>query len=161
MAKPIAHSFILDELLDSRLGSLVRVRPMFGSHAVYVEKEIVFILRHQEDGETESDNGLWVVSLIEHVDALRADFPNLRLIEMFQHGEEPGVPTWNNLPETDPEFERDALLLCELVSRRDPRIGRNPEFRKPRAEPAQASKKVSKKKRGVKKSSAKKSKSKK
>ena len=115
---------------------------MFGSHAIYVDEKIVFILRHREDGKTERDNGLWVVAAIEHVHSVLAEFPALRPIEMFQDvakpgpkaGKKIGVPTWNNLPETAPSFEEDALALCELVIAGDPRIGRVPGRKKPRSE---------------------------
>ena len=147
MPKPVAHSFILETLLDSKLSSQIRVKPMFGSHAIYVGDTIVFILRQRDDEKTRADNGLWVTS-IDGMQSLRADFPLLRPIEMFQRDTATGVPSWNNLPESDPGFEENALALCELVIKGDFRIGKIPGQKKSRTMPStkrNSKKKISKK----------------
>ena len=89
MAKPArpkktpAHSFVLEELQDSPLAGRIRTRPMFGSHAVYVDQKIVFILRQRDNPKTLRDNGIWVAMLPEFTDSVRREFPALRPIELF------------------------------------------------------------------------------
>lgn len=119
--------FILEELLDSNLASRVRTRPMFGSHAVYVDEKIVFILRQKDNPETLRDNGLWVASVPPHDDSLRRDFPALRPIELFAARGRKGFTGWQNLPDTDDGFEETALAICRLLISGDPRIGKVPK----------------------------------
>lgn len=127
--KEPAFSFVIDELLDSPVGPFILVRPMFGSHSVYVNERLVFILRRKDEDRTRRDNGVWVASLPEHNSALKKDFPTLRLIEIFK-GE--AFAGWLNLPEDEEGFEEAALALCALIVQGDPRVGKDP---KPRAKP--------------------------
>ena len=81
--KSPAFSFVLDELNDSPLAGRIRTRPMFGSHAVYVDQKIVFILRRRNHPKTIRDNGIWVAMLPQFTASVRAEFPALRPIELF------------------------------------------------------------------------------
>ena len=115
--------FILDEIED--LGP--RVNPMFASHGVYIGDKIVFILR--DKGPTDSDRGMWVVSEKDQTQALLKAFPSLRPIDVL--GEKIG--NWKKLSANAKDFEENALAVCELVRRRDPRVGKIPESKKPKA----------------------------
>jgi hypothetical protein len=75
--------FVLEELQDSILAGRVRTRAMFGSHAVYVDERIIFILRQKDDPKTLRDNGVWVATQPDHNESLLRDFPALRPIELF------------------------------------------------------------------------------
>ena len=121
--KPPPFPFILDEIED--LGP--RVNPMFASHGVYIGDKIVFILR--DKGPTDSDRGMWVVSEKEQTQALLKAFPSLRPIDVL--GEKIG--NWKKLSANAKDFEENALAVCELVRRRDPRVGKIPESKKPKA----------------------------
>lgn len=139
MAKaPIAHSFVLETLLDSRLAKEIRVNPMFGSHAIYVGEKIVLITRHRE--KSPRDNGLWVIVQPDARAAVRQEYPALRPIEMFESGKE-GGPSWLNLPETADSFETDALAIVERVVERDERFGKVPISAKRKAKKKTATKK--------------------
>jgi hypothetical protein len=118
--------FVLDELADSPLAPRVRTRPMFGSHAVYIDAKIIFILRQKSDPKTIRDNGVWVASLPEHTESLRREFSALRPIEMFVTRSRTGFTGWSNLPEDHEAFEETALFLCRLLVRGDQRIGKLP-----------------------------------
>jgi hypothetical protein len=97
---------------------------MFGCHAVYVEEKIVFILR--DKGNPREDDGVWVATTREHHEALRCELPSLRSITVLAGG---GVTGWQNLPAEADDFEESVLHACELVRRRDARIGKVPGAR--------------------------------
>jgi len=130
--KSPAFSFVLDELEDSPLAGRIRTRPMFGSHAVYVDQKIVFILRQRNNPKTIRDNGIWVAMLPEFTDSVRKDFPVLRPIELFVARSRTGFSGWLNLPDTDDAFEQSALALCRLLIHGDKRLGKIPKGRSPR-----------------------------
>ena len=123
------YPFILEELENSRVGPRILVRPMFGSHAVYLDEKIVFILRKKSDPRTIRDDGMWVASLPEHSESLRREFPELRPIELFKDRGQKGFTGWLNLPDTEERFEENALAICGLVIAEDPRIGKVPKAR--------------------------------
>jgi len=119
--KKVPFDFVLAELEE--LGPVTR--PMFGCHAVYVDDKIVFILR--DKGDPRDDDGVWVATTLEHHVALRGDLPSLRSITVLAGG---GVTGWQVLPAEADDFEESVLLACELVKRRDVRIGKVPGARR-------------------------------
>ncbi len=121
--KPIAHSFVLDEL--QRLQPITKA--MFGCTAVYIDEKIVVILREREDFA--DDNGVWLATVPEHHVSLQREFPSMRSIRLF------GSPVtgWQNLPQDSPDFEEAALHACDLIRRGDLRIGKIPTRKKARA----------------------------
>jgi hypothetical protein len=121
--RKLPFDFVLAELEE--LGPVTR--PMFGCHAVYVDDKIVFILR--DKGNPPDDDGVWVATTLEHHAALRRDLPSLRSITVLAGG---GVTGWQILPAEAEDFEESVLLACELVRRRDARIGKVPGARKRR-----------------------------
>jgi hypothetical protein len=96
---------------------------MFGCLAIYVGSKIVLLLRDRPDRPR--DNGVWLATLCEHHASLRREFPHMRSIELL------GKPVtgWQVLPADAPDFETMALHACELILRRDPRIGKVPKGR--------------------------------
>jgi hypothetical protein len=121
-AKKVPFDFVLAELEE--LGPVTR--PMFGCHAVYVDDKIVFILRDKGD---RLDDGVWVATTREHHAALRRDLPSLRSVTLLAGG---SVTGWQLLPAESDDFEESALFACELVKRRDVRIGKVPGARRSR-----------------------------
>ena len=117
-------AFVVEELQDSPLASRVRTRPMFGSHAVYVDQRILFILRQKDDAKTRRDNGVWVATQPEHNASLQRDFPGLRPIELFRDLGRKAFSGWLNLPDSADDFEASALELCRLAIAGDARIGK-------------------------------------
>jgi hypothetical protein len=97
---------------------------MFGCLAVYAGPKIVLLLRDRPDRT--QDNGVWLATTREHHCSLRREFPHMRSFELL------GKPItgWQVLPADAPDFETMALLACELILRRDPRIGKVPKGRK-------------------------------
>lgn len=135
--KSLPHEFVLD--------ALVRLSPttksMFGCLAVYVEEKIVMILRDRDDSPV--DNGVWLATTAEHHASLRREFPRMRSIRLF--GTE--ATHWQVLPADAPDFEEMALRACELISTRDPRIGKVPKRRR-RSEVPRAKAKSTRRARG-------------
>ena len=118
--KRIPHEFVLSAV--SELSP--RTRSMFGCLAIYVEEKIVLILR-DKSGEN-ADNGVWLATTEEHHQSLRREFPNMRSIQIFRKK----VTGWQVLPADAPDFEEAALRAAELVTARDPRIGKVPGARR-------------------------------
>jgi hypothetical protein len=124
--KAIPHEFVLEAI--STLSP--RTRPMFGCLAVYVADAIVLILRDRRDSAR--DNGVWLATTARHHESLRRSFPHMRSIQTFGKP----VTDWQLLPADAPDFEESALLACDLILARDPRIGKVPApRRKPKPRP--------------------------
>src|ERR1700693_3932339 len=118
--KAVPHEFVLDAIAPLS----PETRSMFGCLSVYVEDKIVLILREKRD--VTEDNGVWLATTEEHHQSLRREFPNMRSIRLF--GKE--VTGWQVLPADAQDFEEAALLACELILARDPRIGKIPKGRR-------------------------------
>jgi hypothetical protein len=115
----VPHEFVLDALAPLTPST----RLMFGCLAVYVEEQIVLILRDRDDGP--EDNGVWLATAAEHHQSLQREFPRMRSIRLFGRK----VTHWQVLPAEAPDFEKAALRACELIRARDPRIGKIPKRR--------------------------------
>ena len=118
--KTIPHEFVLEAIAALS----PHTRSMFGCLAVYVGARIVLILRDRRDSI--ADNGVWLATTEEHHASLRRDFPNMRSIQVFWKP----VTGWQVLPAGAPDFEEAALLACDLILARDPRIGKVPGGRR-------------------------------
>jgi hypothetical protein len=116
----VPHEFVLDALAPLA----PTTRPMFGCLAVYVEDQIVLILRDRRDSP--ADNGVWLATTAEHHAGLQREFPRMRSIRLC------GKPVthWQVLAADAPDFEKAALRCCELILARDPRIGKTPKRRR-------------------------------
>ena len=118
----VPHAFVLDALEPAA----VETQPMFGSLAIYRGDQIVMVLR---DRKNDPDNGVWLATTPEHHRSLRREFPSMRSISILQGA----VTGWQVLPADADDFEEAALHACELVLKRDPRIGKVPVRRRSRA----------------------------
>ena len=118
--RPIPHEFVLDALAPLS----PETRPMFGCVAVYVADKIIFALRDKP--ESQSDNGVWLATTLEHHESLRREFPTMRSIRVL--GKK--VTGWQVLPADAPDFETAAMRACELVLAGDTRIGKVPDSRR-------------------------------
>ncbi len=121
-AKP-PHSFVVDALAPLK----PEVRRMFSGFAVYVGDLLVLMLR--DHVKSPRDNGVWLV-LSEGTDpadrTIRREFPSLRRIELL--GDKIGH--WLLIPSDGENFETEALHACDLLLRRDARLGRVPQSRR-------------------------------
>ena len=75
------------------------------------------------------DNGVWLV-LSEGTDPtdpwLLREFPSIRLIEQLRSK----ISHWLLIPSDSAGFESEALHACDLLLRRDKRLGRIPKSRR-------------------------------
>ncbi len=127
--KRVPHEFVLEALAALS----PRTRPMFGCLAIYVEDKIVLILR-DKDKAGETDNGVWLATTEDHHRSLRRDFPTMRSIKVLGKNALGKKATgWQVLPANAPDFEEAALRACEFVLAGDPRIGKVPGARRPKA----------------------------
>ena len=116
MKKP-PYEFVLDALDPLEL----RIKPMFGAHAIYHEDKILLILRKKS--LTDKDTGVWFGIPDEFILDIKKAFPVLKDLTLF------GTPptAWQVLRESAPEFEETVFALCELIKKKDQRIGRIPK----------------------------------
>jgi hypothetical protein len=103
------------------------VRRMFSGFSVYLDDLLICMLR--DSPKSPRDNGVWLV-LSESVDpndpGLRREFPSLRTIELLGGA----IGHWLLIPSDGPNFEMEALHACDLLRRRDARLGRIPKSRR-------------------------------
>ena len=120
--KKIPFDFVMDYLFSLN----PRVKPMFGSYALYVGEKIMLILRNRKD-HAES-NGIWIATKSEHHKSLKKEFSSMCSIAIFAEGK--GETEWQMIPADKDDFESSAVKLCEFIMRGDERIGRIPKSRK-------------------------------
>jgi hypothetical protein len=103
------------------------VRRMFSGFAVYVGDLLICMLR--DSPKSPQDNGIWLV-LSESADPadpeLRLEFPSIRSIELLGGK----IGHWLLIPSDGPDFEAEGMHACDLLLRRDPRLGRIPQSRR-------------------------------
>ena len=102
------------------------VKPFFGCHGVYVGNKIVLILRERAD-HIES-NGVWMATMHEHHASLKKIFPSMQSVTVLKNGD--GETAWQMIPVSANDFESSVLELCQMIRRKDERIGRVPKKRK-------------------------------
>jgi hypothetical protein len=115
MKKPTPFDFLMDYLPTT-----VVIKPAIGMYYIYFEGKIVLIFR--KVGKNPQHNGIWIATRREDHASLKADVPALT---DFVFGEdEVFEPNWLQLKNGHDDFEEAAMAICELVSRRDKRIGK-------------------------------------
>ncbi len=113
MKQPIPFDFLLDYLPAG-----VNIKPAIGMFYIYFYQKIIFIFR--KTGKNPQHNGIWISTRREDHDSLKAEMPaitNFSLDEGFD-------TAWLLLSDGHDDFENAAIQLCELVSRKDVRIGK-------------------------------------
>jgi hypothetical protein len=118
----IPFDFVLEQLYSEN----VLIRPMFGCFGLYVNNKIVLILRKK--ATSTKDNGVWLATDKKHHTSLKTLFPSMRSISVFGGKES----NWQNLPADANDFEEMVMRACELISRRDHRIGRETKMKSTR-----------------------------
>ncbi len=117
------HPFVLEALEPLH----PEVRRMFSGFAVYSGNLLILMVRDRPTSVR--DNGVWLV-LSETTDpqdpTLRRDFPSLRRIELLGGM----ISHWLLIPSDSPTFESESLHACDLLLRRDTRLGRIPKSRR-------------------------------
>jgi len=107
-----------DFLLDYLPASVV-IKPAIGMFYIYFEGKIVLIFR--KVAKNPHHNGIWIATHREDHNGLKAE---VSAVQDFDFGEEAFEPHWLQLPDGHDDFEEAAIALCELISRRDKRIGK-------------------------------------
>lgn len=108
-----------DFLLDY-LPATVVVKPAIGMHYIYFEGKIVLIFRKLN--KNSQHNGLWIATKKEHHHSLKNDIPAITDF-VFDEGET-YESAWLQLKDDHEDFEEAAIQICELISKRDSRIGK-------------------------------------
>ena len=121
-SKSVPFPFVLDALLPLEPS----VRPMFGSHALYVGEKIMLVLRNR--GEHPEANGVWIATSKEHHASLKKELPSMCSVYILSDGK--AETNWQMIPLSEDDFEVAVIRACELILAADPRIGRVPKARK-------------------------------
>jgi len=108
-----------DFLLDY-LPATVVVKPAVGMYYIYFEGKIVLIFRKLI--KNSQHNGLWIATRREDHASLKTETPAITDF-LFDEGEV-FDSAWLQLQDEHEDFEEAAIRICELVSRRDKRIGK-------------------------------------
>jgi len=122
MKKKIPFDFILDYLHPMD----INIKPMFGCYAIYSEGKILIILRKKND-HTEA-NGVWIATGKVHHESLRRELPSLKSIYILSEGK--GETNWQMIHEKADDFEESAVKICEMILRKDKRVGKIPNSKK-------------------------------
>src|ERR1700743_2000831 len=115
MKKPMPFEFLLDYL-----PATVVIKPAIGMFYIYFEGKIVLIFR--KVNKNAQHNGLWISARRENHASLKQEIPALKDFDFDD--DEAFEPNWLQLPDGHDDFEEAAISVCELVSRRDKRIGK-------------------------------------
>ncbi len=119
---PLPFDFVLDYLHPLPL----RIRRMFGCHAIYRGDKLVLVVRKKADHP--EVNGIWISTQRKHHASLAKDVPSLGSVTVLDGGK--GETNWRLLHEDDERFEELAIRICELIRDGDERIGSIPKGKK-------------------------------
>jgi hypothetical protein len=115
MKKQIPFDFLLDYLPPN-----IVIRPAIGMYYIYWEKKIVLIFR--QVSKNAQHNGLWIATKKEQHASLKTQIPAITDF-VFDEGEA-FESSWLQLKDDHDDFETAAIKICELISHRDKRIGK-------------------------------------
>jgi protein-tyrosine phosphatase len=115
MKKTIPFDFLLDYLPAD-----VVIKPAIGMYYIYWEGKIVFMFR--KASKNSHHNGIWISTRREEHTSLKAEIPAICDF-VFNEGELFDT-AWLLLSDDHDDFETAAIQLCDLVARRDKRIGK-------------------------------------
>jgi hypothetical protein len=115
MKKPMPFDFILNYLPRNLV-----IQPAIGMFYIYYDKKIVLIAR--QTTANPQHNGLWIATGRDHHASLKDE---ILAITDFVFDEGKAIDSaWLLLNDQHDDFETAAIAVCELISRRDKRIGR-------------------------------------
>jgi hypothetical protein len=113
MKKPMPFDFLLDYLPAG-----VIALPAIGMFYIYFDQKIVLIFRKLI--KNPQHNGIWISTRQEDHVSLKAEIPAITHFIL-----EEGFDTnWLLLSDSHDDFESAAIQLCELIRRKDNRIGK-------------------------------------
>ena len=122
MKKKIPFEFVLDHLHPLE----IKIKPMFGCHAIYSEGKILMIVRKKDDHA--DSNGIWIATGKEHHASLKKELPSMTSVFILSNGK--GETGWQMIHEEESDFEASAIKICEFILKGDVRIGKIPKPRK-------------------------------
>ena len=115
MKKQIPFDFLLNYLPRN-----VVIKPAIGMYYIYWEKKIILIFR--ELVKNSQHNGLWIPTKKEYHESLKAEIPAITDF-IFDEGEL-AESSWLQLKDDHDDFETAAIHICNLITKRDKRIGK-------------------------------------
>jgi hypothetical protein len=115
MKKLMPFDFLLNYLPRN-----IIVQPAIGMFYIYWEKKIVLIVR--QTNKNPQHNGLWIATERSNHASLKTEIPAITDF-VFDEGKDIDS-AWLLLAYAHDDFESAALAICELIAKRDSRIGR-------------------------------------
>ncbi len=121
MTKPGNHKkqIPFDFLLDYLPANIV-IKPAIGMYYIYWEQKILLIFRQVK--KNAQHNGLWIATKKEYHASLKTDIPAITDF-VFDEGQNMDT-AWLQLKDDHDDFETAAIRICDLISHRDKRIGK-------------------------------------
>lgn len=113
MDKTIPFDYLLDYLPAG-----IVVKPAIGMFYIYFDQKIMLIFR--KVNKNSQHNGIWISTKREDHASLKTEIPAITDFEL----EEGFDTTWLLLSDSHDDFENAAIQLCQLVLRKDKRIGK-------------------------------------
>lgn len=111
MKQEFPYGFIIDYL--SHLD--ITVKPMFGCHSIYVGDVIyLFVCKRSKRKKL---NGVSISVKKEYTDEIKGEFPYAQMGD--------NKNPWLSIAESSKYFEEYCVKFCELISKKDKRIGRH------------------------------------
>lgn len=122
MNREVPFDFIFDYLLPIE----TTVKPFFGMFAVYSGEKLLLILRERDDQP--GLNGIWIAAARGGQESLKKDLPALLMVSGLKAKK--SETGWLMISAAADGFEETAIRVCELIVRRDPRIGKIPPLKR-------------------------------
>jgi hypothetical protein len=111
MKQVFPYGFIIDYL--SHLD--VTVKPMFGCHGIYID-DVIYLFACKRSGRKKL-NGVSIAVKKEYAEEIKKEFPGARIGD--------NKNPWLSIAESSKYFEEYCIKFCELISKRDKRVGRH------------------------------------
>ncbi|MES2372562.1 MAG: hypothetical protein V4557_08280 [Bacteroidota bacterium] len=115
MKKTAPYDFLLDHLPAN-----IIIQPAIGMFYIYFDKKIILIFR--KVNKNPQHNGIWIAAKKEDHGSLKAEIPAIDSF-LFDGGESFDM-NWLLLSDSHDDFESAGILLCDLISKKDQRIGK-------------------------------------
>jgi hypothetical protein len=114
-SKPIPFYFIVEALYE--LDPVIK--PFFGMYSIYIREKLMLILRDRK--QDPHLNGLWIAANLNHHNSLMKELPTLKILTPRSKSSGSG---WLILPDQSTDFEHEANKICDLILKKDNRIGK-------------------------------------
>ena len=88
-------------------------------YSIYIRGKLMLILRlRKQDPHL---NGVWIAVNLNHHGSLMKELPSIKILAPRPNA---SGSAWLILPDQTPDFEQEANKICDLILKKDNRIGK-------------------------------------